>query len=285
MLLFTFRLLSVLPLSALQVIGRIGGRLVYLLSAQYRARLQANAKQAGYTEPAFARLAAGEAGAMVMELARVWFKTSDCLSRVVSGQQEHVLTEAIAEGRGILFLTPHLGSFEMAARYGAQHQPVTVMFRPPRKAILEPTLQAARNASGVRTVPASRHGVRAFLKALKQQETVGMLPDQVPSEGEGVWAPFFGREAWTVTLPGKLASATNAIVMVVACERLPKGKGWRMHYMRAPEPLPETAKAQAMLFNHMMQTLISRFPEQYLWGYDRYKRPANVAPPPETAVD
>lgn len=284
MLLFTFRLLSALPLNVLQAIGRLGGRLVFVLSGQYRKRLLTNISQAGYTESGVALRAAGEAGAMVMELARVWFKTPDSLSRVTS-DQEHVLNQARAEGRGILFLTPHLGSFEMAARYGAQRQPVTVMFRPPRKAILKPAMQAARNASGVRTVPASRQGVRAFVRALKQQEAVGMLPDQVPSEGEGVWAPFFDREAWTVTLPGKLAKLTDAIVLVVACERLPKGQGWRMHYLRTPEPLPETPREQAMLFNRMMQTLISRFPEQYLWGYHRYKRPSNVPPPPETAVD
>ena len=108
-----------------------------------------------------------------------------------------------------------------------------------------------------------------------------MLPDQVPREGDGVWAPFFGRQAWTVTLPGKLANMTNAIVIVAACERLPKGQGWRMHYLRAPDVLPTDAREQATLFNEMMQTLIARFPTQYLWGYYRYKRPKDAPPPPD----
>jgi KDO2-lipid IV(A) lauroyltransferase len=107
-----------------------------------------------------------------------------------------------------------------------------------------------------------------------------MLPDQVPQLGEGVWAPFFGREAWTMTLPGKLARATNPIVIVAACERLAKGKGWRIHYLRAPDVLPEDPREQAMLFNRMMQTIIARFPEQYLWSYHRYKRPLDVPLPP-----
>ena len=280
MLLILFRALSLLPLSALQTIGRLGGRLVFALPGRYRERLMANARQAGYDDPAFFREAAAQTGAMIMELPRVWLKPKQCLAKLI-GDEEHILREAQDSGRGILFLTPHLGSFEMSARHGARRQPLTVMFRPPRKAFLAPVMDAARNASGVVAVPANRQGVKEFVKALKRHESVGMLPDQVPREGEGVWAPFFGREAWTVTLPGKLAAMTNAIVIVAACERLPKGQGWRMHYLRAPDELPTDARAQATLFNEMMQTLIARFPTQYLWGYHRYKQPKEAPPPPE----
>jgi len=279
MLLTLFRLLSLLPLRVLQAIGRIVGRLVFAMPGRYRDRLIANARQAGYTDPAFARRAAAQTGAMVMELPRVWLKNQASLAQVIS-DDESILKQALSEARGILFLTPHLGCFEVSARHVARYQPLTVMFRPPRQAFLAPLLQAARNASGVKAVPASRQGVKAFLKALKNHEAVGMLPDQVPRDGDGVWAPFFGRQAWTVTLPGKLAKLTNAIVIVAACERLPRGQGWRMHYLRAPDLLPDDPREQAMLFNRMMQTLIARFPEQYLWSYHRYKRPQDVPLPP-----
>lgn len=280
MLLFLFRLLSNLPLSALHAIGRVGGRLVFALPGRYRQRLIANAHQAGYQDPQFAWQAAAETGAMIMELPKVWLKPEQCLQKIV-GDEEHILHQAQQSGRGVLFLTPHLGSFDMSARHGARHQRLTVMFRPPRKSFLAPVLEVARNAAGVVAVPANLHGVREFLKALKRHEAVGMLPDQVPREGDGVWAPFFGRQAFTVTLPGKLATMTNAIVIVAACERLPNGQGWRMHYLRAPEPLPQDPRAQATLFNEMMQTLIRRFPTQYLWSYHRYKRPKDAPPPPE----
>jgi len=283
MLLILCRALSLLPLRALQIIGRFGGLLVYGLPGRYRQRLQKNAREAGYTEPAFARRAAAQAGEMFMELPRVWFKAEQCLSLVTS-TQDHVLKDALNDKRGVLFLTPHLGNFDMAARHGARHQGLTVMFRPPRKAMLAPLLEAGRNAKGVRAVPANRQGVREFLRALKNGEAVGMLPDQVPREGDGVWAPFFGREALTVTLPGRLATQANAIVIVAACERLPRGAGWRMHYVRAPEPLPSDARAQATLINQIMESLIVKFPEQYLWSYDRYKRPRNAPPPPGGAA-
>lgn len=283
MLLFLFRLLSNLPLSVLHAIGRAGGRLIFALPGRYRQRLVANARQAGFTDPTFTWQAAAETGAMIMELPKVWLKPEQCLQKIV-GDEEHILHDAQQSGRGVLFLTPHLGSFDMSARHGARHQRLTVMFRPPRKAFLAPILEVARNAAGVVAVPANLQGVREFLKALKRHEAVGMLPDQVPREGDGVWAPFFGRQAFTVTLPGKLATMTGAIVIVAACERLPKGRGWRMHYLRAPEPLPQDPLAQATLFNEMMQTLICRFPTQYLWSYHRYKRPKDAPPPPETTT-
>ncbi len=282
MLLILFRLLSLFPLSVLQMLGRVGGRLVFALPGRYRDRLISNASQAGYGGARFAREAAAQTGAMIMELPRVWLKTAQCLD-LICGDEEYILRDAQQSGRGILFLTPHLGCFEMSARHGARSHPLTVMFRPPRQALLAPLMQAARNASGVTAVPANMQGVREFLKALKRHEAVGMLPDQVPREGEGVWAPFFGREAWTVTLPGKLAKMTNAIVIVAACERLPHGRGWRMHYLRAPDTLPDDPREQAMLFNGMMEKLIARFPTQYLWGYHRYKRPKHVAAPSDEA--
>jgi Kdo2-lipid IVA lauroyltransferase/acyltransferase len=285
MLLLLFRALSFLPLRVLHGIGRAVGRLVFALPGQYRQRLIANARQAGYDQPDFLREAAAQTGAMIMELPKVWLQTEQCLAKVC-GDEEHILQEALKSERGVLFLTPHLGSFEMSARHGARHQPLTVMFRPPRKAFLAPVMELARNASGVRAVPATRLGVREFLKTLKRHECVGMLPDQVPREGDGVWAPFFGRAAYTVTLPGKLASLTQAIVIVAACERLAHGAGWRMHYLRAPEPLSTDPLEQATLFNEMMQELIARFPTQYLWGYHRYKRPKEAPPPPsENACD
>ena len=283
MILLLFKILSRLPLGVLQSIGRLGGRLVYALPGRYRERLRANARQAGYPDAAFARRAAAETGAMIMELPRIWLRTDECLKQVQDDHKE-LIANARAEGRPILFLTPHLGCFEISGRYGAVGHAFTVMFRPPRNEMLGPLMQAAREGSGITAVPANMKGVRAFLRALKNGETVGMLPDQVPREGDGVWAPFFGKQAYTVTLPGKLALATHPLIIATACERLPNGQGWRMHYIEVKEPISEDPVEQATLFNKVMEELIRRFPEQYLWGYHRYKRPKTAPEPPPDPV-
>src|SRR3546814_1861655 len=96
-----------------------------------------------------------------------------------------------------------------------------------------------------------------------------MLPDQVPGSGEGVWAPFFGKQALTMTLAGRLARQTGVAVILTAGERLPSGKGWRIHYVRLPEPLPTDPQPLATAINSAMEQLIRRFPQQYLWSYNR----------------
>lgn len=277
MLLAVFRLLACLPLSWLQAAGRLGGRLLYVWPGKYRQRLQDNARQAGYPSPAFARRAAGETGAMIMETAKVWLRTHQCLQKTYSNDNA-VVHDALAEGRGILYLTPHLGCFEITARYLIQHGPLTVMYRPPRLAALAPVMEQARNTSELKAVPANIQGVREFVRALKRGEAVGMLPDQVPGGGDGVWAPFFDKPAYTMTLAGKLAIQTGVVVILTAGERLPGGDGWCIHYARLPEPLPTDSHELASAINGAMEQLIRRFPEQYLWSYNRYKAPKGAPP-------
>ena len=278
MLVTFFKLLAFVPLPVLHSVGRTLGRFVYFMPGRYRERLRANAAQAGYTSAAFARQAAAETGAMMLELPQIWFRGDESLAKVDSTEVDELLRIVRHEKRPILFMTPHLGCFEITARFLAQTQTITVMFRPPRKAILEPLMRFARNAANVQAVPASTEGVRAFLKALRAKQQVGLLPDQAPKSGDGVWAPFFGRPAYTITLPGKLAATTGAIVVMISAERLPRGQGWRLHALRATEPLPEQDIGRATYFNNMMETLIKQCPEQYLWGYNRYKIP-KLAPP------
>jgi KDO2-lipid IV(A) lauroyltransferase len=153
------------------------------------------------------------------------------------------------------------------------------MFRPHRKAIFRGVLASVRGMSNLKAVPADSAGVRAFVRALRQGEAVGLLPDQAP-KGDGVWAPFFGRMAYTMTLPGKLAMRTNAPLIIAAGERLPGGRGWRMHVKRLRGPIPESAEAQAAWINAEMEEMVRRFPQQYLWGYNRYKVPAGAPAAP-----
>ncbi|HWL28943.1 MAG TPA: lysophospholipid acyltransferase family protein [Burkholderiaceae bacterium] len=283
MLLGLFRLLARLPLPILHGMGRFAGRVVYAWPGRYRKRLRANAAQAGYPDARFARAAAAQTGAMIFETPKVWLQNESCLAHTHS-EDDAVVRDALAEGRGILYLTPHLGCFEITARYLIQHGRITVMYRPPRQGFLEPIMEQARNTSGLKAVPATMQGVREFVRALKRGEAVGMLPDQVPGSGEGVWAPFFDKPAYTMTLAGKLARQTGVAVIMTAGERLPAGQGWRIHYLRLPEPLPTEPEALATAINSAMETLIRRFPQQYLWSYNRYKIPKDAPPRPGDAA-
>ena len=263
MFLFFLKILAKLPLRWLHAIGRAVGIVVYLLPGRYRNRIRQNAALAGYDTHAFARQSAAETGAMIMETPKVWLEPQSCLAKCESSDEE-IVQAALAEQRGILYLTPHLGCFEITARALIKHGPITVMFRPPRQAFIEPAMRVARNMPGLNAVPASVRGIREFLKALRRNEAVGMLPDQVPSDGDGMWAPFFGKPAYTMTLAAKLALQANVPVVLTAGERLPKGQGWRIHYLRLERPAEPTVDNMVFAINDAMEQLIRRFPSQYL---------------------
>lgn len=268
-----FKALSVLPLWLAHGIGWCLGWLVFALSASYRRRFRESAGQAGVGWPDQAR-AVGEAGKLAAELPRLWFGAPVALQWVGA---EHV-QQALDLNRGIVFLTPHLGCFEMAAqgyarRFGQDQRPVTVLFRPARQRWLRELTGNARARPGLRTAPANLAGVKQMLKALRAGECVGLLPDQVPPQGQGLWLRFFGRDAYTMTLSARLAHQTGAALLLAWGERLSWGRGYRVHVRPMPVPLAAQLDRAVLQVNQAMEELIRECPGQYLWGYARYKQP------------
>lgn len=266
-----FRAFSLLPLPVLHALGWVLGWASFLLSSRYRRRLLAHARQAGYSSGVALR-SVGEAGKLVAELPRLWLGRA---VRVEWDGAEHI-GAAQADGAGTLFLTPHLGCFEITAqayarRFGARH-PMTVLFRPARQAALRDLVAGARRRPGLHTAPTTLAGVKQLIKALKAGDAVGLLPDQVPPEGQGVWAPFFGHDAYTMTLSARLAQAGRTQVLVSWGERLSWGRGYRVH-VRAFGPLASDPVQAAGQINRAMELLVRECPTQYLWSYDRYKTP------------
>jgi KDO2-lipid IV(A) lauroyltransferase len=278
---FIFRLLARLPLSWLHRAGAALGWLVYGLSPSYAARLRENLFASGVCAAgaecrALLRNAVAEAGKSVTELIAVWFGEQEQVQRLVVECHGWEAAEAARRrGNGVIFLTPHLGCFEISGIYGAQRMPLTVLYRPPRLAWLEPLMIAGRSRWRMAVAPANLKGVRMLYRALARGEGVGLLPDQAPGVGEGVWAEFFGRPAYTMTLVRRLQQQSEAAVMLVFAERLSGGRGFRLLF----EELPSAILDEAAL-NRAVETLVRRRPEQYLWSYNRYKVPAGAEPPP-----
>ena len=276
--------LSRRPLRLLHAFGGVLGWAAYALSPSYRRRLRTNAALAGVSRQD-CRASVAEAGRMTMELPRLWLRPRDQpVSDPVGWSGEDCIERALAAGRGIVLLTPHMGSFEIAAqayaqRFGAR-QPITVLYRPARQAWLRDLEETARARPALATAPASLAGVRLMMRALKRGETLGLLPDQVPPEGMGVWAPFFGQPAYTMTLAARLVQQTGATPLLIWGERLPRGAGYVVRVTSLEESLPAPAgddaawqQAAAAAMNRNMERMILAKPSQYLWGYHRYKNP------------
>lgn len=280
MLVAGFRLLARLPLSWLHRAGAALGWLTYWSSPSYAARLRENLHASGVCGgeaqcAAVLRKAVAESGKSVTELLAVWFGTDDRVAGlVVECGRWDIVENARARGNGVMFLTPHLGCFEISALYGAQRMPLTVLYRPPKLGWIEPLMIAGRSRWQAVVAPASLRGVRMLYKALARGEAVGLLPDQAPGAGEGVWADFFGRPAYTMTLVKRLQRASGAALIMAFAERLPAGRGYHLHL----EELPVRDLDEAAL-NRAVEAQVRRCPEQYLWSYNRYKIPAGAKPP------
>lgn len=280
------RWLSRRPLWLLHGLGGALGWLAWVLSPSYRDRFNTNAARAGVA-PSARRAAVAEAGRMTAELPRLWLRpASDPVADPVRWDGADWLDERVASPGGLVLLTPHLGSFEVAAqayaeRFGAR-KPMTVLYRPARQRWLRELQASARARPHLSTAPATTAGVRQLLRALRRGETVGMLPDQVPPEGLGVPAPFFGRTAYTMTLAARLARQTGSQLAMLWCERLPRGSGYLLHAGPLAEPPPAGADeaAAASAINRSLEAVIRACPQQYLWGYHRYKSPRPVEAPP-----
>jgi KDO2-lipid IV(A) lauroyltransferase len=270
-------------------LGAFAGRLVYFLSPRYRSRVLENLRNSGLCAGPedvrrFAHGNAAEIGKGATELAWALFRSAEIVGLV----RERVGWEAVerlrAAHRPIIFVTPHLGGYDVAGRYLWSHVPILAMYRPHKIFWVDQLLREGRNQGaapdGTNVAPATLAGVRMVLKHLRRGGCSVVLPDQVPGLGEGEWAEFFGRPAYTMTLLGRLQEASGAAIVFCYAERLAHGAGYRLHLEELPEPLPQDRREAALRVNAAVERLIRTCPMQYLWGYNRYKRPAGAPPPP-----
>jgi len=272
-----FRLFARLPLSWLHRLGGWAGWITYAASPAYRRRLRQNLFNAlGHDDERLLRAAIAETGRQFVEIAWVWLRPVDEVMKKVRVEGWELVEAARRDGAGLLFITPHLGCFEINAQYIATREPITVLYRPPRKSVLAPLMEQGRSRPQLRAAPADLSGVRQLVKTLRSRGAVGMLPDQVPAAGEGVWAPFFGRPAWTMTLAARLAEVKGVCTIYCWVERLPRGEGFVMRLYPPTLPLEGDLEARCATINREVERLIMLRPDQYLWGYNRYKKPRSV---------
>ena len=270
--------------------GAFIGRLVFALSGRYRRRLLENLAASGVAADSedlrrLSRENAAEIGKGATELAWALFRPIDEVAATVTEHYGWEAVEALrAAHRPIIFVTPHLGGYDVAGRYLWSRVPILAMYRPHKLFWLDQILREGRNRGaapdGTNVAPANLAGVRMVLKHLRRGGCTIVLPDQVPGEGDGEWAEFFGRPAYTMTLLGRLQESTGAAIVFCHAERLPHGSGFRLHFEALGDPLPADRREAARQVNANVEKLIRACPAQYLWSYNRHKHPAGAPLPP-----
>jgi KDO2-lipid IV(A) lauroyltransferase len=279
-----FKLIAYLPLRVLHRLGTLLGWATYLLSGKYAERLNENLAYCNAArDPSelqkVLRASVVEAGKSIAELPWIWRRPlAEVLAKVRNCYGREYLDEAHQSGRGVIVLTPHLGCFEIISLYVAAGLPVTAMYSTPKRAWMDEMIRSGRQRGQMRLARADLGGVRTLFKALKRGEIIGLLPDQVPGAGEGEWAEFFGRPAYTMTLVGRLLQSTGARLLLSHAVRRPHGEGYDIYFtpLELDPEIPVTRQINAAL-----EKVIRTCPSQYLWSYNRYKAPPGSMPEQE----
>ena len=214
-----------------------------------------------------------ETGKAFAECGPLWFWNKERIEKLITKvHHQDVVDEALAEGNGMLIATPHTGSWELSSLYGCSRFPMTILFQPSRIPELDTLILDARERFGAKMVPTGTSGIRAVVAALANGETVGMLPDQEPRQGNGCFAPLFKVPAYTPTILCRLSSRKRVPVVFATMQRLPLGKGFNLHYMRASDEIYSSDPAvAARAINRCVEHCIQIAPEQYMWNYKRFR--------------
>lgn len=258
-----------LPLPLLHCLGRALGHLLFFIMPKAKQLAAENIEQSKLFSGAVKKAVRQNfinLGELVLETPYIWEANKEEINKIIpSTTGWDVVDTAIAANKGIIFLTPHMGCFEITFHYCALHCPVSALYRPPKMKWLLPFIIKGRVSSNLQLAEANASGVRTLVKALKKGEAIGILPDQVPNAGEGEWADFFDKPAYSMTLASKLAKKTGAEIIMMYGERLAKSKGYIVHFSKV-----DSIDTPALL-NKAIEKQIQQRPEQYNWHYHRYK--------------
>ncbi len=280
---FLFRVFSALPLPVVHALGAALGWIFFVIPNKRRRTAEINLALCfpDMRAPLRRRLLRRnliELGKSFAEIGVLWTRDAKTLRRLirrVSGEDK--VKQALARGQGLILALPHLGAWEAIGMWGSMNHPMTSLYRAPPMSQMGRLMRNARERFGARLVATDNTGIRARYKALERGEMVAILPDQVPSaRGASVFAPFFGIPASTMVLLSRLAIKTGAPVMFGYAERLPRGRGYHLHFLPAPADINRgSLESSAAAVNAMVEQCARAAPEQYQWVYKRFRaRPA-----------
>ena len=279
------RLFGLLPLRVLHGLGAGIGRFSLWCRSRTAHNTSVNLRIAqphldDTAHAALLRAVMIESGKSAIEIAKIWGSDAErALDMVREVRGEALFDAALASGNGVIIAAPHHGCWELLNYWLCRKTPMAILYRPPRIAAVEALLRKVRGALAPEQVRAEGAGVRTLYKRLASGGTVGILPDQKPRAGEGEFAPFFGREALTMVLLPRLAARTGATVLFAFAERLPRGEGYRIHLLPAPEGLVEKDLAAACVaLNRGVENCVELAFAQYQWHYKRYSADDRTSP-------
>jgi KDO2-lipid IV(A) lauroyltransferase len=274
-------LASLLPLSWARAIGTCIAWFHCVLKSRSFLVAEAN------VQLCFADLSAGDKQQLVkrsvqhtaktmMEVPAVWLADLKRTNNwIVAVENEQLLDNALATGRGVVVLLPHQGNWEMYNVYtAARKKPMTALYKPPELDFLRPLMLDVRMKYGNELVPTNIKGISTLYKRLKSGGQVTILPDQVPATGRFV--PFFGELALTDILVSRMLRKTGAVA--ICCVVVRQSSGFVVRFSEVDKGIyAEEIDDSLVAMNKTIEGSVLPELDQYQWPYKRFReRPSGL---------
>ncbi len=275
------RLIAYLPYKTQMQCGKFVGELIRQFASQARHTTEVNirlcfpglspAQQAQLVQESFQSL-----GMSLFETAMAWFAKDEQLPPItIYGLEkwQHYHNEKM----GVLFISAHLGSFELIGRLIKKKIPITAVYRPQKLKLLDAFTYFYRAQFMHKLI--ARDNLRELIRALKNGESVWYTPDVDAGRQNSVFVPFFNIPAATITTSSRLIAHNASKALGLFFYRRADLSGYDFFIEDTLGDFPSEDLAQdASQVNRMIENAIRKHPEQYLWQYKRFKtRPPGEA--------
>ncbi|MEA1082543.1 lysophospholipid acyltransferase family protein [Marinobacter qingdaonensis] len=272
------RVVGWLPLGSAQRIGRWIGLLLWKVPTKAREVTDINLRiclpeLSAQERERMAQASLVQTGQTMLEVPLMWeWPVQKCLDLVKETEGLELIDEAMAGGKGLILLAPHLGNWELAGLFFSSRYKMAALYSPPNMPEFEDYMIKVRGRLGSELVRGDRRGLARLAAILREGGVAGILPDQSPRGKGNAFAPFFGMEVKTMTLVSKLIQRTEANVLITYAERLPDAQGFRIVVKRTDDGLGDKdAVAATTAMNRSIERCVLDIPEQYQWEYKRLR--------------
>lgn len=270
---------SKLPLRLIQVTARSVGWLLYVSNSSARRVTEINLKSAypELSESEREQLTKRSLKSQCMtyaESVKIWGSAPEfALEQIKVVHGEDIFLDALQNPNGTLAVVPHFGTWELLNVWVNQHTSPVIMYKPSKNQDVDRFMLEARQRLNATLVPTDDSGVRALFKHLKQGGFSAILPDHVPKESGGIYSLFYNQNALSSTLLSKLAAKTQCSVVGLSCLRREDFSGYDIYVTKlSNDILSKDLQLSVDTLNKEMERMINVAPEQYLWGYKRFRK-------------
>ncbi len=276
------RLVSLLSLKNHLYIGHFLGILLFLFNNRNRHITQVNIDLcfpalSTHEKKRLLKYSLTENGKTLIECFWLWRHPQQVLNNLLAHiENKHLLDAARDKNLGTIFVTPHFGSWEFIGLLTAANSNLLILYTPPKSDYVNQLSQQGRESTGGKVISTDELNVKTMIKHIKSGGCIGILPDQVPEGNGGVYSRFFNRKCYTSTLVCKLANKLKCpVVFCYALRKQQQQIKYNAYYHVAPQEIfDDNIDHATRALNQTIEGFINTSPEQYLWGYKRFKRPA-----------